>query len=314
MTTFGGWPQIGNCSFSNPNSIVNGPATIVPLGASSGGDGRDASSGGCLHDGAPPNVNSGVFCGAGSSGVEAGFGHGGYLGGSSWVAWPASNHQALRPNMAVGAATAAPEVGNHQMQTNCVDTGTGCGPDLGRTQVLDGPCVGSTTGVGVVHACNSSVSFGNSASTQSMPVPGAPVQLSVGQQSSAWGASVPMPILASPQQLPPSGQSSPSTQVSVSMGGDATPSVQAGGMLSPAMNSWPGMLSGNVANGKMPPLGRVPPGGGAGLDVVRAAMALVPAQVAQDPRGFSILCAVPSRRVNDLVGRDGSAAEQALSG
>ena len=52
--------------------------------------------------------------------------------------------------------------------------------------------------------------------------------------------------------------------------------------------------------------------GATSYEILQAAMRMVPPQVSEDPRGFSLRCAVPNRLVNGLLGKDGSIAKENL--
>lgn len=56
-----------------------------------------------------------------------------------------------------------------------------------------------------------------------------------------------------------------------------------------------------------------PPGGKSGMDVLTHVLQLVPQRVADDPRGFSLRCAVPGRLLDGTLGGDRSGAQDVES-
>merc|ERR1719408_394240 len=46
------------------------------------------------------------------------------------------------------------------------------------------------------------------------------------------------------------------------------------------------------------------------FEILQSALRMIPAQVSEDPRGFSLRCAVPSRLVQGLIGKDGNVAKE----
>merc|ERR1712084_43291 len=61
--------------------------------------------------------------------------------------------------------------------------------------------------------------------------------------------------------------------------------------------------------------GRIPgaPGGKSGMDVLTQVLQMVPQRVAEDPRGFSLRYAVPSRLLDGTLGEDRSGAKEVES-
>merc|ERR1719444_454298 len=78
------------------------------------------------------------------------------------------------------------------------------------------------------------------------------------------------------------------------MGGMGGMSVDAGG----AMGVGNGMSG---ANGTM---------GDSSMEILQSALQMIPPQVSEDPRGFSLRCAVPNRLVQGLLGKGGVVAKE----
>mmetsp|Transcript_22543 Transcript_22543/g.49832 ORF Transcript_22543/g.49832 Transcript_22543/m.49832 type:complete len:164 (+) Transcript_22543:3-494(+) len=67
-----------------------------------------------------------------------------------------------------------------------------------------------------------------------------------------------------------------------------------------------GRISGGTSWGKMD----APSSNPSGVDILTQALMLIPPQVAQDPRGFALRCAVPDRLVGGLLGPRGMVAKE----
>lgn len=111
------------------------------------------------------------------------------------------------------------------------------------------------------------------------------------------------------------------------MGGSGMPMGNMGGM---AMGmdgmGGMGMGMGNVGMGNMGMMGGMggmsPDGamgnssasngalGDTSFEILQSALKMIPAQVSEDPRGFSLRCAVPTRLVQGLLGQDGRVADE----
>merc|ERR1719253_506922 len=64
-----------------------------------------------------------------------------------------------------------------------------------------------------------------------------------------------------------------------------------------------GMAMGNAMGSSSSGLGE------SSFGTLQAALKLIPPQVSEDPRGFSLRCAVPNRLVNGLLGKGGRVAQ-----
>jgi hypothetical protein len=114
-----------------------------------------------------------------------------------------------------------------------------------------------------------------------------------------------------------------------SMGGGMMPNNM-GGMPMGTMGGMPmdgmgmGMGMGNMAMGNMGMMGGMGPGNAMGVgngmrgtngslgetsfEILQSALRMIPQNVSEDPRGFSLRCAVPNRMVDGLLGKGGGVA------
>lgn len=75
------------------------------------------------------------------------------------------------------------------------------------------------------------------------------------------------------------------------------------------MGGCPGGMGGMPMNG-MEAMVAAGPTGQSSFEVLQSALRMIPPQVSEDPRGFSLRCAVPNRLVEGLLGKGGSIANE----
>jgi len=91
------------------------------------------------------------------------------------------------------------------------------------------------------------------------------------------------------------------------IGSMVNPMAAMGGSMGMGMG---GGMGGMMGSSTGPSMGGGGTLGSSSVEILMASLRMIPPQVAQDPRGFSLRCAVPNRLVGGLLGRGGCVARE----